>query len=75
MLKLKTKLVSLLGGCFFFFFPFVHYLLQSLIYKTHKPFPFSWEPDVVVFNVMHHHAVFKKSQETACIESQNVSLK
>lgn len=71
MLKLKAKLVQVLG----FFFVFVHNLLQSLIYRTHKPFPFRREPNVFVFNTMHHHAVFKKGQEAAWIEYQNISLK
>lgn len=61
MLKLKAKLVQVLGV----FFVFVHNLLQSLIYRTHKPFPFRREPDVFVFNTMHHHAVFKRGQEAA----------
>lgn len=47
------------------FFLFVGSLLQSLVYRTHKPFPFRWETDVVVFDAMYHHAVFKKSQEAA----------
>lgn len=57
MLKLKAKLVQLL------FFLFVHNLLQSLIYRTHKLFPFRRESGVLVFNSMHHHAVLEKARK------------